>query len=35
MLSETIKDRIKSASILPQVFHSDHCPVSVEIEIGN
>jgi len=32
MISETIKNRIKSASIMPEVFHSDHCPVSIEID---
>ncbi|NDV47378.1 exodeoxyribonuclease III [Paludibacter sp. 221] len=28
-----LQDKLKSASILSDVVHSDHCPVSVEIEI--
>jgi len=31
LVSEPLKNRIKSASILPEVKHSDHCPVVVEI----
>lgn len=31
MASTSLKDRLKSASILPDVYHSDHCPVVVEI----
>ena len=31
-VSETLRSRIKGASILQQVVHSDHCPVVVEIE---
>ena len=32
LVSETLKDRIKRALILPEAKHSDHCPVLVEIE---
>lgn len=31
-VSEPMKDRLKSAAILQEVKHSDHCPVSVVIE---
>lgn len=31
-VSNTIVDRVRSASILNQVVHSDHCPIVVEIE---
>lgn len=30
-VSESLKDRIKDAAIYPDVKHSDHCPVYVEI----
>jgi len=32
MVSESLKDRLKSASILKDVVHSDHCPVCVVIK---
>ncbi len=32
MASAPMKDRLTNASILPQVHHSDHCPIVVEIE---
>lgn len=32
MVSESLKDRIKRAYILPEAKHSDHCPIVVEIE---
>ena len=32
LVSETLKDRLKRALILPEAKHSDHCPVLVEIE---
>lgn len=32
MLSEPLKSKILSAGILPDVVHSDHCPVWVELE---
>ncbi len=31
MVSQALVPRLKSASILPQVKHSDHCPVVVEL----
>lgn len=31
-VTESLKPRLKSASILADVVHSDHCPVMVEIE---
>lgn len=30
-VSETLRDRLRSAAILADVVHSDHCPVSVEL----
>ena len=32
MATEPLKDRLKSASILPNAYHSDHCPIVVEID---
>jgi exodeoxyribonuclease-3 len=32
MVSEPLAPRMKSAGILSQVVHSDHCPISLEIE---
>lgn len=32
MLSENLLPKLKSASILPQAVHSDHCPVVVELD---
>ena len=32
LVSESLKDRIKRAVILPEAKHSDHCPVLVEID---
>jgi exodeoxyribonuclease-3 len=32
MISETLKDRIMRAYILPEAKHSDHCPIVVEIK---
>ena len=32
LVSETLKDKLKRAYILPEAKHSDHCPVVVEIE---
>ncbi len=33
LTSDSIKDKIKAASIHTDIFGSDHCPVSVEIEL--
>lgn len=33
MISEALKPQLKSAGILQQVIHSDHCPIVVEMEI--
>ena len=33
MVSASLKDKVKSADIHPQVMGSDHCPVSVELEL--
>lgn len=33
MVDDTIKDRIKDARIHSDIFGSDHCPVSLEIDI--
>lgn len=32
MVTEPLKDKIHSAGILPEVVHSDHCPVWVELD---
>ena len=32
LVSETLKNKLKRAFILPDAKHSDHCPVVVEIE---
>lgn len=32
LVSESMKDRIKRAYILPEAKHSDHCPVAIEID---
>lgn len=32
LVSDTLKDRLKRAVILPEARHSDHCPILVEIE---
>lgn len=33
IVSDVIKEKIKEASIHPEVFGSDHCPVELEIDI--
>ena len=33
IVSKSIKDKIKEASIYPEVMGSDHCPVGLEIEL--
>ncbi|MCK4662943.1 MAG: exodeoxyribonuclease III [Bacteroidales bacterium] len=33
LISNLLKSQLKSASILPDVFHSDHCPVMIEMDI--
>lgn len=32
-ISQSLKDRLKDAFILPEIMGSDHCPVGIEIEI--
>lgn len=32
LVADTMKDRLKRAVILPEAYHSDHCPVLVEID---
>ncbi|WP_298245963.1 exodeoxyribonuclease III [uncultured Christiangramia sp.] len=32
LVATSLKDRLKRAVILPEAYHSDHCPVLVEIE---
>lgn len=32
LVAEPLKDRLRRAVILPEAYHSDHCPVLVEIE---
>ena len=33
IVSDKIKEQIKEATIYPEVYGSDHCPVGLEIEI--
>jgi exodeoxyribonuclease-3 len=33
LVSESLKDKVTSADIHPKIFGSDHCPVSVEIDL--
>ena len=33
MVSNSLKDKLKSAQIHSEVVHSDHCPVSIEIDL--
>ncbi|MEG1910703.1 MAG: exodeoxyribonuclease III [Bacteroidales bacterium] len=33
MTSQNLESQLKSAYILPQIFHSDHCPIGLDIEI--
>lgn len=33
VISDRLKDKLKEASIYPEVYGSDHCPVGIEIEI--
>lgn len=35
LVSEKLKDKVKSAKIHPEVLGSDHCPVSIELNIEN
>jgi exodeoxyribonuclease-3 len=32
-VSQSLKEKVKSAYILPEVYGSDHCPVVLELEI--
>lgn len=32
MITDKMKDRLKRAVILPEAYHSDHCPVLIEID---
>lgn len=32
LISESMKDRLKRAYILPEAKHSDHCPIGIEID---
>ena len=33
LVSDTLNSNIKSSSILDQIFHSDHCPIVVELNV--
>lgn len=33
LVSEALRDRVAAASIYPEVFGSDHCPVGIELDI--
>ena len=32
MLSEALRTNLKNATIMPNIYHSDHCPILVEIQ---
>jgi exonuclease III len=32
-VSKILSKKVKKAEILPQVFGSDHCPVSIDIDL--
>jgi exodeoxyribonuclease-3 len=32
-ISENLKDKLKSAFIMPEVYGSDHCPIGIELEV--
>ena len=34
LVSESLKSNIKSSNILNKIFHSDHCPVVVELKFN-
>lgn len=34
MVSEVLKDKVKAAAIHPEIMGSDHCPISLDIDIG-
>lgn len=34
MITENLKDQLKSANILQHVKHSDHCPIKVELDVS-
>lgn len=34
MISENLKNQLKSANILQHVKHSDHCPIKVELDVS-
>lgn len=33
LVSESLKDKVKSANIHPEIMGSDHCPVSIDLDI--
>jgi exonuclease III len=32
MVTDNLKDRIDKVGILPEVMHSDHCPIVLELK---
>lgn len=34
-VNEEIKDNVKSATILNEIYGSDHCPVTLELDFNN
>jgi len=32
MVSQSLENKMKNASILSEIIHSDHCPILVEIQ---
>ncbi len=33
LVSEALREQVRAASIYPEVFGSDHCPVALELDI--
>lgn len=31
-VSESMKENVKAAAVMPEIFGSDHCPISIEVE---
>jgi len=33
LVTDSLKEKIRSAEIHPDAVHSDHCPISVEVDM--
>ena len=34
MITENLKENLRSAAILPEIIHSDHCPIKIELDVS-